>query len=43
MSEALKKALDIIDAEKENFCKMSDKIWDNPETAFLETVSAGAI
>ena len=43
MSEALKKALDLIDAEKQNFCEISDKIWDNPETAFLETVSAGIL
>ncbi len=43
MTESLKKALDIIDIEKENFCKISDKIWDNPETAFLETVSTAVL
>jgi len=43
MTEVLKKVLEAIDAEKENFCDLSDKIWDNPETAFLETISAGLL
>ena len=36
-------ALEILDREKEYLCSVSDKIWDNPETAFEEWVSAAAL
>ena len=36
-------ALKAIDRDRELFCKTSDMIWDNPETAFLEHVSMGIL
>lgn len=32
-------SLDTIDEISDIICKLSDKIWDNPETAFLEMIS----
>ena len=36
-------ALQIIDRESAYLCSVSDKIWDNPETAFEEFASADAL
>ena len=43
MKEILKKAFDILDANSEGFCKVSDAIWETPETAFAEYKSAAAL
>jgi len=40
MNEAMKKVLEMLEAETENFCGFSDAVWDNPETAFSESRSA---
>lgn len=36
-------ALEAIDVQQEKICKLSDFVWENPETAFKETESAEAI
>ncbi|MBQ1234812.1 MAG: amidohydrolase [Oscillospiraceae bacterium] len=39
MSENKKVAFDAIDSVSQDICNLGDAIWDNPETAFLETES----
>lgn len=37
------KYLNVIDEKSESFCKISDELWDNPETAFEEYKAAKLI
>ncbi|MBP1578122.1 MAG: amidohydrolase, partial [Oscillospiraceae bacterium] len=43
MKEVLQKAFSLLDNETENFCALSDKIWEIPETAFLEYESTAVL
>jgi aminobenzoyl-glutamate utilization protein B len=43
MDSKILSALRIIEQKKELICKISDQIWDHPETAFEEFVSAGIL
>ncbi len=42
MDHECKKYLSAIDEKEEKLCKLSDYIWDNPETAFTEFLSEKA-
>lgn len=41
MKEPVILSLEKIDLESETLCKLSDAVWENPETAFAEYRSAG--
>ena len=43
MKEVLQKAFSLLNKETENFCALSDKIWEIPETAFLEYESTAVL